>query len=53
MINIAFSPVVSKNIIVDIRNIKSVVSLNNDDIDEGNLLSVKNYIEESTGKLVE
>lgn len=38
LINIGLSPVVSKNIIVDVRNVRSVVSLNDGHNDEGNLI---------------
>lgn len=55
-INVGLSPLISKNIIVDVRDIQSVVQLHNDNIGEdgqdGNVVTVNNYIEEATGELV-
>ena len=46
----------SKNIIADVRDVQSVVSLHNDDIGEedveGNIISIANYFDESSGKRV-
>lgn len=56
LINIGTSPVASHNIIVDIKDIQSVVSLHNDDIGEddkeGNVVMVEKYIDEATGEIV-
>lgn len=56
-INIGTSAFASKDIIVDVRDIKSVVSLNHDDLGEddkeGNIVVVSKYICGATGKLVE
>lgn len=57
MITIGTSAFASRNIIVDIKDIQSVVSLHNDDIGdddkEGNLAMVSRHICEATGEVVE
>ena len=57
LISIGLSPIASKNIIVDIKDIQSAVSLHSDDIGdenlEGNLVLVEKHIDEATGELVQ
>jgi hypothetical protein len=56
-INIGESAFSSSDIIVDVRDIKSMVALGNDDLGEdnkdGNVLYIKRYFNKSTGKWVE
>ena len=55
-INVGTSVVGSHNIIVDVKDIQSVISLNNDDLGEsgdGNVVTVAKYINPTTGELVE
>lgn len=51
-ITVGLSPFASKNIVVDIKNLKSVVQLHDDSFgknaDEGNVVLVTEYFDEST-----
>jgi len=53
LINIATSPVASKSIIADVRDVQSIVSLGSDDVGEedvhGNVISVARHYDVSTG----
>lgn len=57
LINIGVSAFASKNIIASVRDVQSVMQLENDNIGEedgdGNIIKVDKYYDESTGKLVE
>lgn len=57
LINIGLSPFASKNIIADIKDIQSVVSLGNDDIGEddreNNVISIQSYIDETSGQNID
>jgi hypothetical protein len=56
-INVAQSAFTSKNIIADVKDVRSVVSLANDDIGEdnldGNVITIQKYFDEQTGQNVE
>lgn len=55
-ITVGLSPFISKNIVVDVKDLKSVVQLHDDSYGEnsedGNVIVVNEYLDEATNTLV-